>query len=163
MSDISAIFLSGPAGSHAFWIWLTAGIILLGLETFLGTQWLLWSATAAGLLAVACLTGLPFGFGLQVLAFAVLSLIMTILTRRFLKLESGQVDINDPHQRLVGKEAEVLSGFAPVAGGERTGRVVSDGVEWPAVLDEAQPENLEKHMRVVIVKVYEGRLYVKLA
>eukprot|EP01042_Synura_sphagnicola_P030715 gene30715-39569_t len=144
--------MNGPAGSQAFWIWFTLGIMLLGLETFLGTQWLLWSATAAGLVSVICLTGLPFGFVLQVIVFAILSLIMTALTRRFMKHEDGQADINDPHLRLVGKQAEILSGFGLVAGGERTGRVVSDGVEWPAVLDEEQPDALSEHTQVTIIK-----------
>ena len=161
MSDISFILLMGPMNIQAFWIWLTFGILLLGIETFLGTQWLLWSAASAGLVAVVCLTGLPFGFVLQTLTFAVLSVVTALLTRRFLAVKHHGSDINDPHARIVGKQADVLSGFEPVAGGERTGRVMFDGVEWPAVLSDHGDEGLSAKDRVVIQRVYEGRLFVK--
>ncbi len=162
MSDMGTIFLMGPMGTQAFWIWLTLGLLLLGAEVFLGTQWLLWSAAAAGVVAVVCLTNLPFGFVAQVTTFAILSLIMALLTKRFLHVPGSGTDINEPHARLLGKQAEILSGFEIVAGGERTGRVMFDGVEWPAVLSgEAGEAKLKTHDRVVIAQVHEGRLFVK--
>jgi membrane protein implicated in regulation of membrane protease activity len=84
-----------------------------------------------------------------------------MLTRRFLKARSHGSDINDPHARLVGKQADVLSGFELVAGGERTGRVMFDGVEWPAVLAETTEAPLWPQDHVVIEQVYEGRLFVR--
>ncbi|ESQ89281.1 hypothetical protein ABAC460_13385 [Asticcacaulis sp. AC460] len=156
------VFLIPPMGLQAFWIWLTFGILLLGLEVFLGTQWLLWSAAAAGLVAVVCLTNLPFGLVTQVIVFAILSVAGALLTRKFMKVPGLGPDVNDPHVRMLGKEAEILSGFALVAGGERTGRVMFDGVEWPAVLqDEASEARLMDKDRVVIERIHEGRLYVK--
>jgi hypothetical protein len=62
---------------------------------------------------------------------------------------------------MVGKEAEVLSGFELVSGGERTGRVVFDGVEWPAVLGEASQMKLAASDRVIIERIYEGRVFVR--
>ncbi|WP_443747340.1 NfeD family protein [Asticcacaulis solisilvae] len=159
MFDIDSVILVGPMGAQAFWIWLTLGILILGAEIFLGTQWLLWSAAAAGLVAVICLTGLPFGFVLQVTTFAVLSLVMALLTRRLLKVPKALTDINEPHTRLLGKQAQVLSGFDVVTGGERTGRVMFDGVEWPAVLTAGDAQ-VAASDRVVIEAVTEGRLYV---
>ena len=152
--------MTGPMGVQAFWVWLTLAILLLGIETFLGTQWLLWAAAAAGIVAVVCLTGLPFGFVIQVAVFLVLSVVMTLLTRRFLKSPGAGPDINDPNHRYVGKQAEILSGFEPSQGGERTGRVMFDGVEWPAVLEDAAA-TAHKKDRVVVERVAEGRLYVK--
>ena len=160
MSDISDIWRLGPQGMHAFWLWLTLGVLMLAAEVFLGTQWLLWSATAAGVVAVACLTGAPLGLVGQVIVFAVLSLIMTLLTRRFLKTAAPHGDVNDQRQRLIGKQAQVLSGFE-ITGGERTGRVMFDGVEWPAVLDGEGA--LPAASAVVIERVHEGRLYVRAA
>ncbi|ESQ73741.1 NfeD family protein [Asticcacaulis sp. AC402] len=156
------VFLIPPMGMQAFWIWLTFGILLLGIEVFAGTQWLLWSAAAAGLVAVICLTSLPFGLVTQVIVFAVLSVAGALLTKKFLKVPGEGPDVNDPHVRMLGKEAEVLSGFATVAGGERTGRVNFDGVEWPAVLEEDSGEvKLKNKDRVVIERIHEGRLYVR--
>jgi membrane protein implicated in regulation of membrane protease activity len=161
MLDMNAILLMGPMNIQAFWIWLVLGILLLGIEVFLGTQWLLWAAASAGVVAVLCLTGLPVGFVLQVAIFAVLSLVMTVLTRRFLKVPGAASDPNNPHGRILGKQAEILSGFERVEGGERTGRVMVDGVEWPAVLNAAAGDvKLAKADRVVIDQVVEGRLLV---
>jgi hypothetical protein len=159
MFDFDSVILIGPMGSQAFWIWLTLGIALLGVEVFLGTQWLLWSAAAAGVVAVVCLTGLPFGFALQVATFAVLSLALSLLTKRLLRVPQAVTDINEPHTRLLGKQAEVLSGFDVVTGGERTGRVIFDGVEWPAVL-QSRDTTLKASDRVLIAAIAEGRLYV---
>ena len=158
--DMPSILMSGPMGVQAFWIWFVFGILLLGVETFLGTQWLLWSAASAGLVAVVCLTSLPFGFVAQALTFLVLSIVTAMLTRRLLKARSHGSDINDPHARLVGKQADVLSGFELVAGGDRTGRGIFDGVEWPAVLADATEALLEPSDHVVIQRVHEGRLFV---
>ncbi len=157
---MNELFLMGPMGMQAFWVWLTLGILLLGIETFLGTQWLLWAAASAGLVAVVCLTGLPFGFVAQVAVFLVLSVVLILFTKRLIKAPGHGPDINNPHQRLVGKQAEILSGFELMAGGERTGRVMFDGVEWPAVLD-AETGKLAPRDRVVVDRVLEGRLYVR--
>lgn len=159
MFDFNSVALIGPMGGQAFWIWLTLGIVILGVEVFLGTQWLLWSAAAAGVVAVICLTGLPFGFVLQVATFAALSLVMAVLTRRLLRVPQAVTDINEPHTRLLGKQAEVLSGFDVVTGGERTGRVMFDGVEWPAVLKDGDAP-LRTSDRVVIEQIADGRLFV---
>lgn len=163
--DTADIFLMGPMGMQAFWIWLTLGLVLLGAETLLGTQWLLWSAAAAGLVAVICLTGLPFGIVIQVALFVILSLLGAVLTRRFLKVSGPHHgDINDPHLRIVGKQADVLSGFDAVTGGERTGRVLFDGVEWPAVLDAPDSDDtFAASDRVVVTAVRDGRMFVKSA
>jgi membrane protein implicated in regulation of membrane protease activity len=158
---MNTLLLMGPMNTQAFWIWLVLGILLLGIEVFLGTQWLLWAAASAGVVAVLCLTGLPLGFVLQVVVFATLSLIMTVLTRRFLKVPGLSADLNNPHDRILGKQAEVLSGFEKVDGGERTGRVIVDGVEWPAVLNAAASDaKVGKADRVVIESIVEGRLFV---
>lgn len=163
MSDLTPIILMPPMGLQAFWVWLTIGILLLGVEVLIGTQWLLWAAAAAGLVSVVCLTGLPFGLVAQVIAFAILSIAGALLTKRFLAVHGHGPDVNDAQSRYLGKQAEILSGFAPVDGGERTGRVLFDGVEWPAVLNDGEALTIKHKDRVVIERVHEGRLYVKAA
>ncbi len=159
------LFMTGPMGMQAFWIWLTLGILLLGAETVLGTGWLLWLASVAGLVAVVCLTTLPFGFPLQLLVFVVLSGILTTFTRRILRPPGTKGHIDDPGAHMVGRQAVVLSGFGPVAGGERTGRVMFDGVEWPAVvdidMDTQQPVQADDQVEIAIVQ--DGRLHVKIS
>jgi len=86
---------------------------------------------------------------------------MAVLTPKLIKIEGSAEDVNDPHIRMVGKQAEVLSGFEFVAGGERTGRVMFDGVEWPAVWSDDPSIQLERCDRVLVDKIYEGRMFVK--
>ena len=86
---------------------------------------------------------------------------MSLMTRKFMKVPGAGPDLNAPNDRLLGKQAEVLSGFEPVAGGERTGRVSFEGVEWPAVLTAGAGDAvLDKADRVIIEEVLEGRLFV---
>ncbi len=163
MPDLSGdLWLMGPMGQQAFWVWLTLGILLLGAETLLGTVWLMWMAAASGLVAVACLTALPLGLPLQIGFFVILSLIPGLFAKRIMKLPGNKGDLDDPRARMVGRRAVVLSGFGPVAGGERTGRVMFDGVEWPAVIDVANdtqaPLNSDDAVEIAVVQ--DGRLFV---
>lgn len=163
MPDLSGdLWLMGPMGQQAFWVWLTLGILLLGAETLLGTVWMMWMAGASGLVAVACLTALPLGLPLQVGLFLGLSLIPGLFAKQIMKLPGNKGDLDDPRARMVGRRAVVLSGFGPVAGGERTGRVMFDGVEWPAVIDVANDTQvtLNSDDPVEIAVVQDGRLFV---
>jgi membrane protein implicated in regulation of membrane protease activity len=164
MPDLGGdLWLMGPMGQQAFWVWLTLGILLLGVETLIGTVWLMWMAGAAGLVAVACLTALPLGLPLQVVVFAGLTLVPGIFSKRIMKLPGNTGDVDDPSARMIGRYAVVLSGFGPVAGGERTGRVMFDGVEWPAAIDEVSdtqmPLNSDDAVEIAVVQ--DGRLFVK--
>jgi len=169
MPDLSGLlsngdfWLMGPMGQQAFWVWLTLGILLLGVETLIGTTWMMWMAAAAGLVAVACLTTLPLGLPLQIAVFAVLTMIPAAFAKRIMKLPGNKGHLDDPNARMVGRRAVVLSGFGPVAGGERTGRVMFDGVEWPAVIDEGTDTQapLAAEDKVEIAVVIDGRLFVR--
>lgn len=160
---VSTLWLMAPMGLQAFWLWLTLGLLLLGIATLFSPSWALWMASSAGVVAVACLTTLPLGLPLQIGFFALLSLCLTLAGRRILKLPGAIEAIDDPDGRMLGREAVVLSGFGPVDGGERTGRVMFDGVEWPAVV-EARADNLsplDTDDAVLIDGVLDGRLFVK--
>lgn len=163
MPDLNTLPVMAPMGMQAFWIWLTLGILLLGTETVLGTNWLLWMASVAGLVAVICLTTLPFGFPIQVAVFAILSGVLILFTKRILRPPGTKGHIDDPSAHMLGRQAVVLSGFGPVVGGERTGRVMFDGVEWPAVVDSGmdtqQPVAVDDKVEIAIVQ--DGRLHVK--
>jgi membrane protein implicated in regulation of membrane protease activity len=129
----------------------------------LGTTWMMWMAAAAGLVAVACLTALPLGLPLQVLVFVVLTLVPSLFSGRIMKLPGNRGHLDDPNARMVGRRAVVLSGFGPVVGGERTGRVMFDGVEWPAVIDEHTDTQapVAHDDKVEIAVVQDGRLFVR--
>jgi membrane protein implicated in regulation of membrane protease activity len=141
---------------HAFWFWLGLAAVILAVEVASGSGWLLWPAGAA--LVVAFLTLLigpdP---GAAIVAFAVLTLVSTLLARRYLpKSVLGQGgDINDNVGRLIGQEARAVAAFS-----DGSGRVLIDGKEWAAELAEGYV--LAEGERVRVIGVADGsRLQVK--
>ncbi|MDD3838011.1 MAG: NfeD family protein [Phenylobacterium sp.] len=143
-------------GSHAFWFWLGLAAAILAVEVASGSGWLLWPAGSA--LAVAFLTLLigpdPAA---TIAAFAVLTLVSTLLARRYLPrsvLGSGG-DINDNVARLIGQEARAVAAFE-----DGTGRVLIDGKEWIAELEDGR--ELAEGQRVRVTGVRDGsRLTVR--
>lgn len=122
--------------AQPFWIWLAIGVLILGIELSVGTEWLLWPAAAAGLVAVLTALGLPLGVAGEIIVFALLTVIFTVMARRFIKRvnPTDAADINDRNVRLVGQRAQVTQAFA-----EGRGRVFISGSEWPAEIEGEAP------------------------
>jgi len=119
-----------------FWIWLAIGVLLLAIETMFSTEWLLWPAVSAGIVAVLTAVGVRLGLPGEVAVFAVLTVIATLLSRRLIqKANPGGVDINDRDSRLIGQRARVVEAFA---GGR--GRVFVSGAEWSAEIEGDAPD-----------------------
>ena len=138
-----------------FWIWLAVGVVILGIEISVGTEWLLWPAAAAGVVAVLTALGLPLGIAGEAIAFAALTVAFTVLARKFIKRvnPSDAADINDRNLRLIGQRAQVTQAFA-----DGRGRVFVSGSEWPADIEGAQPLVGES---VVVEAVNGARLTVR--
>lgn len=131
--------------AHPFWIWLAVGAVLLALEVATTTGWLLWPAACA--VIVAGLTFILKGdFAVALAVFAVLTIVSTVLARRYLpKNASGDgPDINDNLGRLVGHFGMAVSAFE-----HGHGRVFIDGKEWAAVADEDAPPLLDQRVKVL--------------
>lgn len=122
--------------TQPFWIWLAIGVVLLAVEAALSTEWLLWPAVSAGVVAVLTALGLRLGFGVEVGLFAALTVLATLLSRRLIQRvnPSDSPDINARDTRLVGQRARVVQAFV-----EGRGRVFVSGAEWAAEIDGAGP------------------------
>ncbi len=131
MDAIVDIYTAQP-----FWIWLAIGVILLAVEAALSTEWLLWPAAAAGIVAVLTALGLRLGFAFEVGLFAALTVVATLMSRRLIQRvnPSDKPDINDRDARLVGQRARVVAPFV-----EGRGRVFVSGSEWAAEIEGAGP------------------------
>ncbi len=146
---------------HGFWIWAALAAGLLALEVATGSGWLLWPAASAAVVAILVKT---MGLSLEaaVLTFVVLTLVTTLLARRFLprSLFHHPHDINDNVGRLVGHHGTAV---APFKG--RAGRVFIDGKEWAAELDEGQGQGsaLAAGAEVEVTGVAGARLKVRAA
>jgi membrane protein implicated in regulation of membrane protease activity len=122
--------------SQPFWIWLAIGVVLLAIEAALSTEWLLWPAVSAGIVAVLTGLGLRLGFAVEVGLFAALTVLATLLSRRLIQRvnPSDSPDINARDTRLVGQRARVVQPFV-----EGRGRVFVSGAEWAAEIDGVGP------------------------
>ena len=121
--------------AQPFWIWLAIGVALLAVEVTMTTEWLLWPAAAAGVVAVLTALGLPLGVAGELIVFALLTVVFTVLARRFItRINPTEADINDRDSRLVGQRAQVVQAFA-----EGRGRVFISGSEWAAEIDGEAP------------------------
>ena len=130
MTALAELYAAQP-----FWIWLAVGVLLLAVEAMFSTEWLLWPAVSAGVVAVLTAVGFQPGLPAEVAIFALLTVIATILSRRLVsKANPAGPDVNDRDSRLVGQRARVVEGFV---GGR--GRVFVSGAEWSAEIEGEAP------------------------
>lgn len=129
-------FLTDLYASQPFWLWLALGALLLAIEAAASTEWLLWPAVSAGVVAVVTALGLPLGLIGELGLFAALTVASTLLSRRLVQRvnPADQPDINDRELRLVGQRARVVEPFV-----DGRGRVFVSGAEWSAVIEGAGP------------------------
>ncbi len=142
--------------AQPFWIWLAVGVTLLAVEAAFSTEWLLWPAVAAGIVAVVTALHLPLGgFWGEAALFAVLTVIATLMSRRLIQRvnPADTPDINARDGRLVGQRARVVETFV-----DGRGRVFVSGAEWAAEIDGGAPPVGES---VVVEAVDGARLRVR--
>ncbi|MET4683586.1 NfeD family protein [Brevundimonas faecalis] len=137
--------------AQPFWLWLAIGVVLLAIEAMASTEWLLWPAVSAGLVALISALLPGTGFPIQVGIFAALTVVSIILSRRLIKRVNPdqQPDINARDVRLVGQKAKVVEAFI-----NGRGRVFVSGAEWPAEIEGSAPLAGE----TVVVESVDGAL-----
>ncbi|WP_336488647.1 NfeD family protein [Methylobacterium nigriterrae] len=107
----------GPA-----WIWVLAGLALMGLELLAPGVFLVWLGLAA-LLTGALSAGLPLPWQAQLLVFAGLAVASVAVASRLLRRPAS--GLNRPDRGLIGRECVLAE---PIAGGE--GRLRLDDTLW---------------------------------
>jgi membrane protein implicated in regulation of membrane protease activity len=112
------------------WAWLAVGAVFLIVEVITGSGWLLWPAGSAAVVGLLIFFA-PLGAAVQVVLFAVLTIVTTFIGRRYLRnAHAHGHDVNDPHARLIGHHGKAVETFRTGAG-----RVFVDGKEWSAELE----------------------------
>lgn len=119
--------MSGFFTSLGTWNWLIAGLVLLGIELLAPGVFMLWLGIAA--IAVGLISfGIDWSWQAQVIAFAVLSLAMVPLWRKFAVRPRAGADnafLNRRAEELVGREFTLDK---PIVGG--VGAVRIDDTVW---------------------------------
>lgn len=114
-------------GVDAYWLWLTLGLVLAGLEMLVPGVYLIWLGIAAlvtGALTYVLEPGLP----VQVIDFVFLALIAVFSARRILRdsgIASADPLMNRRGARLVGEVATVTE---PIENG--SGRAHVGDTDW---------------------------------
>lgn len=140
-------------------LWLAAGCLLLLLEVSTGTLWVLWPGLAALALAVIAGAAPEFGFGVQILLFAAISVVLTLLGQRYLeaRVKNRKTDrphLNDRRAQLKGQRVAATGPFENGYGSVRLG----DG-QWGARLEEGEGSDIVAGAPLVILDV-EGSILV---
>ncbi len=145
--------------SMPFWYWFVLAVILLIVEISTGTTYFLWPAAAATVTGFADLWPLDGEWRLQLLIFAVVTVVLTVYATPKVKpwLHSSQKDhltLNERGVQKVGKRVRVEEAF--VAG---QGRVRFGDTVWAA--ESEAGANFDKGAEVEIVRVDGAKLMVK--
>lgn len=138
---------------HPFALWLAIGAILLAVEVASSSGWLLWPAASAAVVGLLGL-GLQFDLNMQLVIFAILTIVTTLAGRHFFPRAVIGGDINDTRARLAGLDGVAAGDFQ---GG--LGRVFVDGKEWAAQLEGSGA--LSSGMKVTVVGVKGACLTVR--
>ena len=141
---------------YGVWAWAGLAAALLAVEAMTGSGWLLWPAASAVVVAILA-RALGLSLEAAVLTFAVLTIVTTLIARRYLptsRFGRQGHDINDATARLLGHHGRAVAAFKG-----RLGRVFVDGKEWAAELDDG--EALEAGAEVEVTGVAGARLKVK--
>ena len=135
-------------------LWLVIAAVLLAFEVGTGSGWLLWPTGSAALTGLAA-SVFQIDLQLQLVVFALLTIVTTLAGRRFFHRASAPGDdINDTGARLAGREGVAAETFQ--AG---RGRVLVDGQEWAAELEGGGA--LSSGARVTVVAVGGSLLTVR--
>lgn len=92
------------------WIWWIIGFALLALEIFVPTSFFLWIGLAALIVGANALF-VPMSWAIQIALFAVLSIILAVIGRKYFSLydqKPEQENLNARDRQHVGKVYELV-------------------------------------------------------
>jgi membrane protein implicated in regulation of membrane protease activity len=141
-----------------WWIWFLAGLALLGVELFTpGGFYLLFFGLAAFGVGILDAAGLVVALWVQVLLFAIFSVVGILLLRRTLVVRFGRSLPAREIDSLVGEDAMALTDLDPGA----LGRVELRGTAWSARNTGSVP--LARGRRCTVERVDGLTLWVRIA
>ena len=131
-----------------WWHWWILAVILLILEVFSPAAFFMWMGFAAGVTGLVLLVAPNISWEIQILIFAVLSVVSVLVGRQWFRsnpIETDQPILNQRGQELVGHVFEVVE--RPIENGE--GRVRVGDTTWKV---EGPDAAVGDRVRVVGVK-----------
>jgi len=124
-------FFSALDGASPWW-WIALATAIGAVEMLTFTYFLIWIALAALSVGLA-MAAIPLGGQEQVITFAVLSILYTVLgrfmVRKMRQTPSEKPGLNRRSEQLIGRKGKALSDFE-----NDEGLVIIDDVRWRARL-----------------------------
>ena len=111
-----------------YWHWLLLGVVFLILEIFAPGVFFMWMGAAAGIVGLALWVFPGIGWEVQVLAFALLTIVSVIAGRKWLErhpIETEQPSLNRRGEQYVGR---VFTLQEPIVHGQ--GKIKVDDSTW---------------------------------
>jgi membrane protein implicated in regulation of membrane protease activity len=139
-----------------YW-WFILALVLSVIEIITPGFVILWFGVAAGVVGVLDLLGLH-NFTVQVIVFAILSLLMVTLSRTFFKnvfKRSPGIQFKTNMDVMSGKTGMVTT---KIDGSISEGRVIVDGQDWSA--RSANDSVIEKDVLITVVGFEGAKLIV---
>lgn len=139
-----------------FWHWWVLAAVLMAVEVFAPTTLFLWMGISAGAVGLLVLVANDIGWEIQILLFAVISVVSVVAWRQYARLHPASSDdplLNRRAEQCVGR---LFSLEEPIVNG--WGRVKVDGVFWKIEGDDLEAGNRVKVVGAdgVILKVEEA-------
>lgn len=135
--------------------WILVAIICGAIEIFTVGFWFLWLAIAGVIVALLVQFGLLPALEIQLLVFALLTLLLIIFTRplvvKFVKSNDKVSNV----KALIGQHGITLTSIVPM----QFGQVKVNGEIWTSVAEE----ELEENTRVEVMGIDGVKLIVKKA
>ena len=135
--------------------WILVAIICGAIEIFTAGFWFLWLAIAGVIVALLVQFGLLPGLELQLLVFALFTLLLIIFTRPLIVKFVKSNDTVSNVKALIGQHGITLTSIVPM----QFGQVKVNGEIWTAVTEE----ELEEDTRVEVIGIDGVKLLVKKA
>ena len=139
-----------------FWHWWVLAAVLMAVEVFAPTTLFLWMGISAGAVGLLVLVANDIGWEIQILLFAIISVVSVVAWRQYARLHPASSDdplLNRRAEQCVGR---LFSLEEPIVNGR--GRVKVDGVFWKIEGDDLEAGNRVKVVGAdgVILKVEEA-------
>ncbi len=135
--------------------WILVAVICGAIEIFTVGFWFLWLAIAAVVVALLVQFGLLPTLEMQLLIFAIFTLLLIIFTRplimRFVKSNDKVSNV----KALIGQHGITITPIVPM----QFGQVKVNGEVWTAIVEEEMEENT----RVEVIGIDGVKLLVKKA
>ena len=124
------------ASDIEFWHWWAIGILLVGIEVFVvGSTVLLGPAAACLLIGVVLLIDPSLDWRMQLLIFAVVAVVATVIFLKWVRRHPGETDhptLNTRGRSYVGRQLTLTE---PLENGR--GRIRIDDTWWQATVEDS--------------------------